>query len=195
VPTRRTVIQSAAALSAAPLAPGFVFAGSAGDAAGINVFYDHRHAEARAFRLRAAQWDVPIAGTLDGDITDFWQNYLSVAWQKKPVTLVGMTERPALFMFEQLGWQHGLRVVFQGEHEALETGRWTHRIARASSPGIRRELDAGGSMWPAVLADRMLGASHQIVSQDRTPSGAAMAAYHGEPTKLYSWIIAPRTAA
>jgi hypothetical protein len=48
-------------------------------------------------------------------------------------------------------------------------------------------------MWPTVLADQLLTGS-RVATRDFSPSGAAMAASIDEPTKLYSWIIAPRTA-
>lgn len=193
MPTRRTILQSAAALTAAPLTPGVVFAGGTRPAAHMGVLYDHRHREARAFRLRAAQWDAPIAGTQDGDITDLWQNYLSVAWKSKPAALAGLTERPALFLLEQLGWQHGMRVLFLAEHEASGQGRWMHRIVRSSMPALKGQLEAAGIGWPAVLADQLLTAPQEVASKDVTPTGAAMAASLDEPLRLHSWIIAPRS--
>lgn len=194
MPTRRTILQSAAALSAAPLASGVVFADGARPRAHLSVLYDHRYREARAFRFRAAQWDAPIAGTLDGDITDLWQNFYSVAWKKRrPQAVAGLTERPALFLLEQLGWQHGMRVFFQAEHEPAGPGVWQHRIIRSSGSGLARQLEAAGGSWPAVLADRLVTAPQAVVSKDITPTGAAMASRLSEPEKLYSWIIAPKS--
>jgi hypothetical protein len=43
------------------------------------------------------------------------------------------------------------------------------------------------------LAEVLVAGSH-VARRDFRPSGAAMAAYPGEPTKLHSWIIAPRQA-
>ena len=75
MPSRRSILKSAAALSAAPFAPKVVFAAGSRPVAGMAALYDGRHAEARIFRLRAAQWDVPIHGTPDGDITDTRANF------------------------------------------------------------------------------------------------------------------------
>jgi hypothetical protein len=161
-------------------------------AAGIAVLYDHRHPAARGFRLRAAQWHVPIHG-MHGDITDLWQNYFRTAWKNEPAPLAGLTERPALFLLEQLGYQHGMRVVFQAEHDSVGEGRWTHRVVRSSTPGLERQLDIAGPAWPAVLADQLLTAPQEVASKDSRPSGASMAAYLDEATKLHSWIIAPRS--
>jgi hypothetical protein len=180
-------------LSAAPLASGVVFADGSRPAAHLSVLYDHRHEAARAFRLRAARWDAPIAGTLDGDITELWQNYYRVVWQKKPAALAGLTERPALFLLEQLGWQHGMRVFFQAAHEPAGDGIWRHRILRSSRPGLAGHLEAAGMAWPAALADQLVTAPQDVASKDMTPTGAAMAAFLNEPDKLYSWIIAPKS--
>lgn len=195
MPTRRNILQSAAALSAAPLAPNVVFAKGAGAAAQMGVLYDHRHREARAFRARAAQLHAPIHGTPDGDITDLWQHYLREAWGAKPMALAGLTERPALFMLEQLAWEHGMRVFFQAEHEADGQGSWTHTMLRTSEPGLKGQLEAAGDSWPAVLAGQLLTAPQQVASKDLTPTGAAMAAELNESSKLLSWIIAPKSVA
>jgi len=193
MPSRRTLLQTAVAIAGSPLAPGVIYAGSARATAQMGVLYDHRHREARAFRLRAAVLNAPVHGTEDGDITDLWQHYFSVAWKDEPMPLAGLTERPALFMLEQLGFQHGMRVVFQGEHEPDGQGAWTHTIVRSSRPALKGHLDASGSGWPAVLADQLLTAPQTVASKDITPTGAAMAARIDEPARLYSWIIAPRS--
>jgi hypothetical protein len=164
-------------------------------ATNLAVLYDHRHAEAREFRQRAAHWDARIRGTLDGDITEIWQNDLSVAWKKKPQALAGLTERPALFLLERLSWDYGLRVVFEAEHESTGKGNWNHSIVRSGNSSLKRELEAAGAAWPVVLADQMLAAQTEVAKRDFMPSGAAMAARIDEPTKLHSWIIAPRAAA
>lgn len=193
MPNRRTILQSAVAIAGTPLAPGVIHAESARAAAQMGVLYDHRHREARAFRLRAAQLNAPVHGTENGDITDLWQHYFSVAWKDQPMPLAGLTERPALFMLEQLGFEHGMRVVFQAEHEADGQGGWKHEIVRSSLPALVGQLEAAGAGWPAVLADRLLTAPHEVASKDTAPSGAAMASRLDEPTRLHSWIIAPRS--
>jgi hypothetical protein len=45
-----------------------------------------------------------------------------------------------------------------------------------------------------LLADALV-AGAGVAARNFGPTGAGMAAYLGEPTKLYSWIIAPRSAA
>jgi hypothetical protein len=195
MPSRRTLLQTAVAIAGSPLAPGVIYASTATAGAQMGVLYDHRHREARAFRLRAAVLNAPVHGTEDGDITDLWQHYFSVAWRDRSMPLAGLTERPALFMLEQLGFQHGMSVVFHAGHESDGRGGSTHTILRSSRPALKGHLDAAGAGWPAVLADQLLTAPETPVSTDTTPSGAAMASTIDEPTRLYSWIIAPRPVA
>ena len=194
VPTRRSLLQSAAVLSATSVAPRVIFAADPVRSERMSVIYDSRRGESRSFGGRASHLDFPTHA-IEGDITDLWQTELQALWKQAPVTIAGLTERPALFLLEQLGWDYGLRVVYQAEHGAPEPNGTEHRIVRSVHPGLRRELEAAGSMWPHALAGQILTAPREVASNDYTPSGAAMAAFLGEPPKLHSWIIAPRSAA
>jgi hypothetical protein len=196
VPTRRTILKSAAALSAAPLAPKIVFADGRDPAVLDALVIDARHAEARAFGRRASEWGAPLR-TIDGDITDLWIDELNARWQSNPAAVAGLTERPALFVIERLAWDRGLRVVFEAEHLPVagdaDAGA-VHKVVRSANARLESELGAAGQGWPRVLADQLLTGA-RVATRDYRPSGAAMAASIDEPTKLYSWIIAPRTAA
>jgi hypothetical protein len=192
VPTRRTVLKSAAALSATPLAPRIVFADGQAPAVLDALVIDSRHTEARAFGLRASEWGAPLR-KIQGDITDLWIDELNARWQANPAAVAGLTERPALFVIERLAWDRGLRVVFEAEHLPVDGGA-VHNVVRSASARLEAELGAAGQGWPAELADQLLTGS-RVATRDYRPSGAAMAASIDEPAKLYSWIIAPRTAA
>jgi hypothetical protein len=193
VPSRRDFLQSAAVLSASPLAGRAVFAADGRDLAALDaVVIDQRHADALSFGRRAADWGAPVRA-IEGDITDLWQRELLARWQAAPAAVAGLTERPALFLLERLSWEHGLRVVYEAEHASSERGV-AHNIVRTADARLERVLAEAGSAWPRILADTLLAGSG-VASGDAGPSDAAMAAYLGEPTKLYSWIIAPRSAA
>jgi hypothetical protein len=193
VPTRRTILKSAAVLSASPLAPKIVFADGQAPAVLDALVIDSRHAEARAFGLRAGRWGAPLR-TIDGDITDLWLQELDARWKSNPAAVAGLTERQALFLLERLAWDRGLRVVFEAEHRPTSTGTVVHKVVRSANASLEPQLGAAGQGWPTVLADQLLTGS-RVATRDFRPSGAAMAASLDEPTKLYSWIIAPRTAA
>ena len=194
MPTRRNFLESAAVITAAPLAPRLVFADGSRRAANIGVVHDARYREARTFGLRAGQWSAPVRA-IEGDITDFWVSELQGRWMSTPVAIAGLTERSALFMLEQLAWDYGLRVVFHAEHDSTGQQTVAHRIVRSADSSLKSQLEAAGAGWPAVLADRMLTEPGRVASRDITPSGAAMAAFLNEPTRLHSWIIAPKTTA
>jgi hypothetical protein len=193
VTSRRKFLQTAAALSAAPLAGRAAFAGGREPAALDAVIFDSRHAAARDFGARAGLRGAALRA-IDGDITDLWQNELVGRWKAAPGAVAGLTERHALFLLERLGWDHGLRVVFEAEHAPDARGYAVHRVVRTADPGLALELKAAGQSWPEVLAEALV-AGAEAPARDFRPSSAALAAHLGEATKLYSWIIAPRTAA
>jgi hypothetical protein len=192
VPSRRSILKSAAALSAAPLAPKIVFADGADPVALDALIIDARRREARAFGLRAREWGAPLR-EIEGDITNLWFHELDAKWRSDPAAIAGLTERPALFLLERLAWDHNLRVVFEAEHELDGERAVGHRVLRTGDPHLERKLAAAGPGWAGVLADSLIAGSNTS-ARDFSPSGAAMASRPGEPVKLYSWIIAPRPA-
>jgi hypothetical protein len=65
---------------------------------------------------------------------------------------------------------------------------------RTADRYLGAELTAAGSRWTRVLAHAVV-ASGGAQTRDYRPTSAALAAHLGEAAKLYSWIIAPRSAA
>ena len=189
---RREFLQTAAALSAAPLAGRAAFADGRERVMLDAVIFDSRHAEARDFGTRASFLGAPLRA-IEGDVTDLWQNELLSLWREAPAAIAGLTERPALFLLERLAWDHGLRVVFEAEHAPSEHGLAAHRVLRAADPRLAEELGLAGRAWPRALAVALVGTG-RAAADDIRPTDAALAAHLDEPTKLYSWIIAPRTA-
>src|SRR5690606_29797970 len=104
------------------------------------------------------------------------------------------TERPALFLLERLAWEHGLRVVFEAEHAPDGQGLAVHRLGRSAHPRRADALGLAGRGWPSPLAEALVGAG-RVAPKDMRPPDTGRAPRLGEPMKLHSWIIAPRTAA
>jgi hypothetical protein len=157
------------------------------------VLVDARHAPARmaAGRLHAAGTQVHTIA--DGDITQIWLQRIGPAWRQHPVTIAGLTARPALFCLEQLARGCGLRVVFHAEHVLHTQGRTEHQLLRgAQLTGMTaRDLALAGSLWPLRIAQYFATySSHDV----RERFGLSAAALH--PTLppgaqlLTSWIIA-----
>jgi len=119
------------------------------------VLIDSRHAQARSVAAELTARGVPVHSLKDGDITPLWARDIDPAWRVKPVTVAGLTERPALFCLEQLGFTYGLRVVYHGEHIVEAGGRTRHALLRgASAVGLSvRQLERAGSLWPALIAE------------------------------------------
>ncbi len=184
-PNRREFLQAAAA-SALPLGAGTASAVRA-------VLIDERHREARAFGARFAGRGVTGYALPEGDITEVWRRKIGPAWKREPFALAGLTERPALFCLEQLGWSCGLRVLFHGEHVVYRGGT-DHSLLRGAEAlsGSPRGLERAGARWPALLADALAGYPGPARRIRPGPSLAALApALPDSAQLLTSWIIAP----
>lgn len=189
---RRQFLQTAAALTAAPLAGHSAFASHSNNHQNTPdvLILDARYPQAREFGLGASS-RITALRDINGDITRLWQTELQQAWSRHQLPVAGLTERPALFLLEHLGWQHGMRVVFEAEHTPLNGGDFSHRVIRSGDHHLAQDLNAAGSQWTGVLAEALLDGDRTL-STDVMPSGAAMYEHRGEAEKLYSWVIAPR---
>lgn len=186
---RRKFLQAATLLSATPLVNRVTFAIGGAAVAIDSVIFDSRHPQACKFADRAGQLGAHLHA-IEADITDLWQTELNKRWQVRQAACAGLTERPALFLLERLGWDHGMRVVFEAEHGPDGA---VHRVIRSGETGLARQLVIAGRNWPRFLAEIMISGT-RAPAHDYHPTGTAMAAGPGEPVNLYSWIIAPRGA-
>lgn len=191
---RRQFLQTAAALTAAPLASRSAFATQRQPhhSSPEVLIVDARYPQARAFGLSASA-RIAALRDINGDITQLWQSELQKAWSRHQLPVAGLTERPALFLLEHLGWQHGMRVVFEAEHTPRDEALFSHRVLRSGDQHLEQDLNTAGVHWTDVLAEALLDGA-RTRSTNLMPSGAAMYEHRGEAEKLYSWIIAPRTA-
>lgn len=193
MPSRRRFLQSAAVLSASPLAGNMVFASGSDMAAQIGVVVDARYREAREFGSRAGDLGSRVR-TIEGDVTPLWQSELRARWHAgEGLFVAGLTERSSLFVFERLAWDYDLRVIFEAEHTPVAAGQFSHVVRRTGDTALQQQLEAAGEAWTMALADSLLTATG-AASRDIRPTDAAMAASLNEPVRLHSWIIAPRNA-
>jgi hypothetical protein len=154
---------------------------------------DERYAPSRTVGSRLRATGVDVLATPDGDITQIWLQGVGPAWRHGPVSIAGLTARPALFCLEQLARGCGLRVVFHAEHVVHEPGRTEHRLLRgAPAAGISSlDLSLAGSLWPSRIAQIFAMYSSHVA---RERLGVSEAGLH--PTLppgaqlLTSWIIA-----
>lgn len=165
------------------------------------VLLDTRHREARAMGARLDGTGAAVHPLPEGDVTQVWLRHIHPAWKQRPIavagrqhTVAGLTARTALFCLEQLGWPHGLRVVFHGEHVKHPDGRIEHAILRGAE-GLRlsaHDLSRAGPLWPSLLASAMAAYPGHIGCARVGPSDAALAPPLPDGAQLLtSWIIAP----
>ena len=162
-------------------------------AAGSIVLIDERYREARSVGARLAARGAALLTLPDGDITQVWLNHIGPAWKAQPVTIAGLTGRPALFCLEQLAVSCGLRVVFHAEHFVHREGRTEHRLLRgADAAGVSvRELTLAGWLWPARMAEALAAHSNQTARGRFGLSDAALSPTLRPGAQLLTtWIIA-----
>jgi hypothetical protein len=157
------------------------------------VLIDSRHAQARSLGADLSGRGARVYALPDGDITQLWLRQIDPVWRDGPVPVAGLTERPALFCLEQLGFTHRLRVVFHGEHIVHPGGRTEHALLRGSAAAdlSTRDLVRAGPLWPALIAEAI--ANHRVstrgVRAGRSEAALAPALPAGAHL-LTSWIIA-----
>jgi hypothetical protein len=157
------------------------------------VLIDERHAQARTVGARLTVAGAPVRAIPEGDVTRVWLDHIGPAWRRRPLTVAGLTARPALFCLEQFALGCGLRVVFHGEHVVHRQGRTEHRLLRgAEAAGVSaRDLDLAGPLWPARIAEAIAAHAGQAGGERFGPSDAALSpALPAGTTLLTSWIIA-----
>ena len=154
---------------------------------------DARYVPSRTVGDRLRTAGVDVHAVADGDVTQVWLWDIGPAWRQHPISIAGLTARPALFCLEQLALGCGLRVVFHAEHVVHDEGRTEHRLLRgASAAGIStRDLSLAGMLWPARIA--------QVIAAYTSDTGGARfgrseAGLHpilpAGAQLLTSWIIA-----
>jgi hypothetical protein len=154
---------------------------------------DARFASSRAAgeRLRAAH--VTVHTLTEGDVTRFWRENIGPVWREHPVTVAGLTARPALFCLEQMALGCGLRVVFHAEHVVHAAGRTEHWVLRAAAPTAitARDLALAGVLWPVRIAQSIADFPASAAGERFGRSDAALdPALPPGAQLLTSWIIA-----
>lgn len=209
--TSRREFLEAAALTALPAIAGAPLAGAAitkktpatTDPAPIEtaavhpdlhlVLFDARYSQAHGAAARISRAGAAVHALADGDITRVWLDQIGPAWQRAPVSIAGITARPALFCLEQLALSSGLRVVFHAEHVVHADGRTEHSLLRgAQSVSLSSsDLARAGEHWFMHVADALARYRPQPEGPRFARSDAALEP--GLPPQaqlLTSWIIA-----
>src|ERR1700749_3574615 len=61
------------------------------------ILGDERYRESRSVGARLAARGASLLALPDGDLTQAWLMHIGPAWRDQPITVAGLTGRPALF--------------------------------------------------------------------------------------------------
>jgi hypothetical protein len=156
------------------------------------VVYDERFTASVAFGTEGRILGLPTH-SIRGDITDLWFHDLDAQWKKKPVAVAGLTAQGALFCLERLAWDHGMRVVFRGDHQYLPAGSIEHVLTGPEYVVHQAgSLQNDGDDWAPRVANLVarVPEGHSIPAK-ATIRGHATAPADAEAENLISWVIAP----
>lgn len=175
--TRRSVLTGAALLAAAPVAA----KASAVQGRFDIVLFDSRFAESRRFAaVMAKAGATPM--DIGDDIAHLWWGPLADAGK---VSLCGLTTHSDFFISESIGRERGLKVQYEGRHDARVRGPVSHAVGCAAAGTCLADT---GRDWAGPLAVSLL---------DETPARvrkAVATAQSPRPPKaaqtLFSWVIA-----
>jgi len=158
------------------------------------VIYDGRFAASRRFadRARTLGFD---AHAIEGDMTRFWYDELYHEWKRGPAAIAGLTAHGAMFCFEQLGREQGLRVVFEAEHMPAADGAIAHTlrgpVAMIAESDRLPHAAAGWSRCMADVVARCPRGKAEIVTREAASAGVPVTAPEEGGDPLYTWVIAP----
>jgi hypothetical protein len=153
---------------------------------GVRAVFDERFPQSVAFADRARGWGATPFG-FPGDISTLWFEKILPALDARPMPLVGLTNIGALFCFEQLAWNAGMRVRLRIDHR--EDARSVRHIASVDMPAaMRARLEGAGHAFGRHAADAALACrpmwgdcTHAAVPEADAPGTQA----------LVTWVIAP----
>ena len=193
---RRRFIQSGIAVSAASSIGVNLAAASPATPQFLNLerfVFDVRFAESYDLGQAVAGTGVQISGFAD-DLMSLWYDDLDLRWKDAPMAIGGITLPEALFVFETLAMDRGMRLIYRGDHEAVEDGIASHNLEGPAEmlAGLDASLERTG--WVAAVSDAVTQCP--VSAKERTrlefvtnESGPAL-----RDMPLCSWIIAPRQA-
>ena len=193
--SRRKFLQTGVAVSTLPFAgPALGAARTSGHSSVplYAVIYDKRFESSVAFARRSKALGLRTR-EIAGYMTAVWYNDLYHRWKQSPVAIAGLTNRGALFCFEQLGRDQGLRILYRAEHRPRADGTTEHTLTgpapmlaeawRIESPAA----DFGDGLADILSAcpDTAMAVSYARLRSHGSPG------LSGDEDALYSWVLAP----
>lgn len=153
------------------------------------AIYDRRFPQAEAFAQRAQAQAIPSLGFAE-DMTRSWFDGVAPRLRDSRTPVIGMTDARALFCFEQLAWDLGMRVRLRIDHLQSEAA-FVHVSTNALPAAALARLDAAGGAFGGCAADLAL-ASRPVWGDCTHASSPHEAAAE---VRLVTWAIAPLRSA
>lgn len=177
--SRREALAFAAAVPAVAMSVP-ARAAIAGGTGPLRAVVDSRITQAASFAGRLSARGGQVFA-FAGDMAALWFDELLPSLQADRGPLIGLTGTGALFCFEQLGWQAGMRLRLHIGHSRTADG-FAHAVAGFPAarldPPAARDADFGAAAADFVLDSRPLW-------RDRTHASAVASGL------LATWVIAP----
>src|SRR5207248_2412113 len=153
---RREILLAAAMAPALAFPYGQAQAAAPDSAAGfLGAIVDHRFPQSLAFADRAKSLGTPTFG-FTGDISSLWFDHLLPALQVNPAPFIGLTNTGALFCFEQLAWNAGMRVRLRVDHREKD-GAIQHFASADLPAALRGRLVDADRAYGSRAADVAIG--------------------------------------
>jgi hypothetical protein len=157
------------------------------------VIYDERFSNSVEFAAEARRLGLPTRA-ISGDMTRLWYDDLYHVWQRRPAAIAGLTAHGALFCFDQLARDRGMRVVFESEHRPLDNRTIRHAITGPSSMlSACAKLGDVDRAWSGRMAEII---AHCPRGRSEMADASVTSAHDGSvlpngTDALFSWVIAP----
>jgi hypothetical protein len=152
------------------------------------VVFDDRFAESQAFATELESAGV-FTSAIRGDVATLWYDDLRVRLSKNRLPFAGLTDRAALFCFEELARDVGMRVIFRADHIIDRNGYTQHTaVGPASLVAVARNLPpeaAFGRAIAVLLGQFDISERRDLAAQKRTGPFSPE-----NKTVLVSWLIA-----
>jgi hypothetical protein len=169
---RREFLQTGASMSALPLTNGLLSPDASARGEGSTIplckaIFDDRYAEGRTFAEAIGRLGVPVHALKDGDVTDLWHRERDLLRRERPAAIAGTTQFGPMFVIEQLGKEHGMRVALRVEHRARSDETIAHVMTGPPETlALADHLRLQGVDWPVLMA--------ALLTQCRTGGSAAV---------------------
>ncbi|WLH14789.1 hypothetical protein PSH58_10995 [Pseudomonas hefeiensis] len=155
-----------------------------------SLLVDQRSVEGLLF-ARAARSRGLLVTPVEDDVTAFWVEHLHQRWHLTQGVIAGLTSYSVLICLGQLARDHGMRLVYQGEHHPLGAQGIRHTLEGAPTILATVADVRFSDAWPHDVLDLLstnVKSSPHVSHEKRSFEGPGRMS-----VSMYSWLIVPRT--